>query len=156
MLVESGGDELRLNEIAWQHGLEFILRDPMSAVVRVTGKWQRLLESDHEIAGWAFEAPGSPWSGLLNGRVRRAACAISDVWYAWLALTTLLAGSYNLRTGGSPRDLLWPLLAIATAMVAHGIFESQPRYFVLYQCFWALLASGTWRSAHLTAIRRRV
>ena len=111
-----------------------------------------------------FDTPGGSFSPRVYRIARAAACGASDVWYAWLALTTLLAAGIVLRRRSPPKrlqvsgyrlqplspkpgarslepNLLWPLLAIATAVVIHGVFESQPRYFVMYQCFWALIAA---------------
>ncbi|MCH8967941.1 MAG: glycosyltransferase family 39 protein [Planctomycetes bacterium] len=164
LVAESGGDEIKLNKLGYRRGLEFIARDPLAAAVRVLRNWHRLFESDHEIAGLVFDTPGGGFSPRVYRIARAAACGASDVWYAWLALTTLLAAGIVLRRRSPPKrlqvsgyrlqalspkpgarslepNLLWPLLAIATAVVIHGVFESQPRYFVMYQCFWALLAA---------------
>ncbi len=165
LAAESGGDEVKLNKLGYRRGLEFIARDPLAAAVRVLRNWHRLFESDHEIAGLVFDTPGGSFSPRVYQIARAAACGASDVWYAWLALTTLLAAGMVLRRRSplkrlqasgyglqvlplkpGARDpepnLCWPLLAIATAVVVHGVFESQPRYFVMYQCFWALLAAS--------------
>jgi hypothetical protein len=142
LVAESGGDEIKLNKLGYRRGLEFVARDPLAAAVRVLRNWHRLFESDHEIAGLVFDTPGGSFSPRVYQIARAAACGASDVWYAWLALTTLLAAGIVLRRRSPPPDLLWPLLAVATAVVAHGVFESQPRYFLMYQCFWALLAAS--------------
>jgi len=142
LVAESGGDEIKLNKLGYRRGLEFVARDPLAAAVRVLRNWHRLFESDHEIAGLVFDTPGGSFSPRVYQIARAAACGASDVWYAWLALTTLLAAGIVLRRRSPPPDLLWPLLAVATAVVVHGVFESQPRYFVIYQCFWALLAGS--------------
>ena len=142
LVTESGGDEVMLNKLGYRRGLEFVARDPLAAAVRVLRNWHRLLESDHEIAGLVFDTPGGSFSPRVYQIARAAACGASDVWYAWLALTTLLAAGIVLRRRSPLPDLLWPLLAVATALVVHGVFESQPRYFVIYQCFWALLAAS--------------
>ncbi len=142
LVAESGGDEIKLNKLGYRRGLEFMARDPLAAAVRVLRNWHRLFESDHEIAGLVFDTPGGSFSPRAYRIARAAACGASDVWYAWLALTTLLAAGIVLRRRSPMPDLLWPLLAIATAVVVHGVFESQPRYFVIYQCFWALLAAS--------------
>ena len=142
LVEESGGDEVMLNKLGYRRGLEFVARDPLAAAVRVLRNWHRLFESDHEIAGLVFDTPGGSFSPRVYQIARAAACGASDVWYAWLALTTLLAAGIVLRRRSPLPDLLWPLLAVATALVVHGVFESQPRYFVIYQCFWALLAGS--------------
>ncbi len=142
LAAEFGRDEIELNKRCYRRGLEFVTRDPLAAGVRVLRNLHRLFESDHEIAGLVFDTPGGSFSPRVYQIARAAACGASDVWYAWLALTTLLAAAMVLRRRIPLSNLHWPLLAIATAVVVHGIFVSQPRYFVLYQCFWALLAAS--------------
>ncbi len=145
LMAESGGEEIKLNQLGWHHGLTFIAADPLGAVIRILRNWQRLFESDHEIAGLVFDTPGGPLRKRFYQISRSAACGVSDVWYAWLAFATLLASIQVLRSSKAMPDLLWPVLAIASAVAVHGVFESQPRYFVLYQCFWAILVAATWR-----------
>ena len=171
LVVESDGDEIRLNELGWDYGLRFIGEDPVRAAVRVLRNWHRLLESDHEIAGLVFDTPGGPLAPRSYAVWRAAACGVSDVWYAWLALSALAASVYVIRkgvsefggqgaAGFSPRGaaktkdlhnsdcgpaLLFPLLAIGSAFAVHGMFESQPRYFVMYQSFWAVLVAAVWQ-----------
>ena len=147
LVAESGGDEIKLNKLGYRRGFEFIARDPLAAAVRVLRNWHRLFESDHEIAGLVFDTPGGSFSPRVYQVARAAACGTSDVWYAWLALTTLLAAGIVLRRRSPLPNLFWPLLAVATAVVVHGVFESQPRYLVIYQCFWALLAASVLRAS---------
>ncbi len=146
LTAEFGDDEIELNKRCYRRGLEFVARDPLAAGVRVLRNWHRLFESDHEIAGLVFDTPGGSFSPRVYQIARAAACGASDVWYAWLALTTLLAAGIVLRRRSKLPDLLWPLLAVGTAVVVHGVFVSQPRYFVMYQCFWALLAASMWQA----------
>jgi len=145
LVQASDGDEVRLNAIAWRCGWEFIIGDPSGAAWRVLRNWHRLLESDHEMAGMVFDTPSGPGSRRFYELARGAACGLSDVWYAWLALTLLLAGCRKQARQSLGPAALWPILALATGLVIHGIFESQPRYTVIYQCFWAALAAQLWR-----------
>ena len=134
-----------IKDIAWRRGWQFIIEDPVGAARRVLRNWHRLLESDHEIAGMVFDTPSGPGSRRFYELARSAACGVSDVWYAWLALTMLLAGCRKQARRSLGSTALWPVLALATGLAIHGIFESQPRYTVIYQCFWAALAAQLWR-----------
>ena len=143
LLEQSGGDELRVNKLGWRRGMQFIIDDPPGAVVRVFRKWQRLLESDHEVAGHVFDTPSGPFSTSSYRRARSAACGLSDVWYAWLSLCTWFAAVSALRKRRGDPFLIWPLLALATGLAVFGLFEAQPRYMVMYHCFWVVLAALT-------------
>ncbi len=145
LVQASEGDEVRLNAIAWRRGWQFIIDDPFGAARRVLRNWHRLLESDHEIAGMVLDTPSGPGSPRLYQLARGAACGLSDLWYAWLALTVLLAGCSRWARKALGATAVWPVLALATGLAIHGVFESQPRYMVIYHCFWAVLAAQLWR-----------
>ncbi len=51
----------------------------------------------------------------------------------------------RLACWGSLWVALAMVLAIGTAFAVHGLFESQPRYFVMYQCFWVVLVAAVWQ-----------
>ncbi len=141
-------DELTMSRLGFRKGVSFVLADPAAALWRMARKCHRLLESDHEVAGFALDTPSGPLPGWATVWLRRALCGVSDLWYAWLSGCTLIAATVVLRRPPAQEpDGRWPLLALGGLFAACAVFESQPRYFVMYQCFWAFTAAVAWRSA---------
>ena len=152
LVEESGGDERLMNKLGWRYGWEFLASDPLGCAWRALRKLYRLFESDHETAGLVFDTPGGPLSDSFYHRARAVACGLCDVWYAWLALTTLIMSRNIFPTLRATPALLWPIMALLTMIAVHAIFEAQPRYFVVYQCLWAPLVAVTWSRLSAPAV----
>lgn len=75
-------------------------------------------------------------------QARNAACGLCDAWYAWLALGVLATSSQARRLVLSRPFMIFPLLGVLSLIATCGMFEAQPRYFVIVQCFWAVLAAA--------------
>ncbi|MCG3138509.1 MAG: hypothetical protein HJJLKODD_02374 [Phycisphaerae bacterium] len=149
----AGGDELQMHLLGWREGGRFIQADPVAAMGRVARKWYTLLESDHEPAGLVCDAPGRALPAAVRKIIRSLSAGGCDLFFVWLNGAVVLAillrnKSAEVKTRGSvyvEENISYlqgwvALFAIISGLVVHGLLESQPRYMLMYQCYWVVLA----------------
>ncbi len=128
-------NELEWNKKGYEWGKDWIRRHPVAFAKLALRKQAILLGEDDTGAYWAI-ARGHLQTGAFHAVARH----VSNVWwlFCWMLMVSGVIRGATAFSEDARASLL--LLAVLTLVAVHSVYESQPRYHIVFVPFLTVLA----------------